>query len=208
MPLLTGPCMSLDAKGTLASTIVFSHWKGRSYARQRVIPLNPKSAKQLGVRAMLTFLADAWASLSTANKDTYHDAAEARAISEFNEYTSQNLLRHQQNKAPSKATPPAEASGACVITSAPLTGHQGYADAVVTPATNANIWGVMVFRDPAAITVPSWANCVAVVYRATVAAFTFVDSPLAAGTYHYRFAQFNIDGVLGTVLADASVVVT
>jgi hypothetical protein len=200
--------MSLDAKGTLAGTLVASHWKGRSYIRQRVIPLNPRKAKQLGVRSMLSFLSKAWPTLTAPNKATYEDAAEARAISEFNQYCSENLLRHQNNKAPSKATPPAEASGACAITTAPLTGHEGYVTAVVTPATNANIWGVKVYREPTTITTPSWANCVAVVYRADVTAFTFTDSPLEPGTYHYRFSQFNIDGVEGTILADASTTVT
>jgi hypothetical protein len=208
MPLTTGPLFSLDAKGTLAKTLTFSHWKGRSYCRERVIPLNPKAAKQSGVRSMLAFLAQAWAALSAPNKATYQEAATARAISTFNQYCSENLARHQLSKAPSQATPAAEATSACAITSAPLTGHEGYASAVVTPATNANIWGVMVFRDPAAITVPGWANCVAVIYCDDVTPFTFTDSPLDAGTYHYRFAAFNVDGVLGTVLADASVAVT
>jgi len=208
MPLVQGPFMSLDAKGTLAGTLVASHWKGRSYIRQRVIPLNPKAAKQTGVRSMLSFLSKAWAALTVPNKASWSEAAEARAISEFNEYCSENLARHQLNKAPTQESPAAESSSACAITSAPLTGHAGYATAVVTPATNANIWGVMVFRDTATITTPGWANCVAVIFCSGVTAFTFTDAPLEAGTYHYRFAQFNKDGVLGTVLADASIVVT
>lgn len=157
---------------------------------------------------MLKFLVQAWTTLTAPNKATYEHAAEARAISEFNQYCSENLLRHQNNKTPSKATPAAESTGSCVITTAPLTGHKGYVTAVITPATNANIWGVKVYRDTAAITTPTWALCVAVIYCATATAFNFTDSPLEPGTYHYRFSQFNIDGVEGTVLADASTTVT
>jgi hypothetical protein len=199
---------SLDASGKFGGSVVFAKWKGRNYARQLVVPMNPKSAKQSGVRGMMQFLAQAWAALGAGTKDDYDDLATAKAISAYNAYIGENLARWQLSKAPSQAYPPPEASGACVITSAPLTGHAGYVSAVVTPAANADIWGVIVYRDTAEITTPSWANAVAVIPRDDVTAFTFTDSPLEAGTYHYRFAQFNVDGVLGTVLADADVVVT
>lgn len=55
MPRLTGPLFSLDARQTLGSTIVYSAWKGLNYARLRVIPYNPKSDYQTGVRDSLTW---------------------------------------------------------------------------------------------------------------------------------------------------------
>jgi len=200
--------MSVDASGKFGGSMVFAKWKGRNYVRELVTPMNPKAPKQTGVRSMMQFLATVWKAKVAPKWTGYEAEAVARAISEFNAYVSQNLARWQLSKAPSQIYPAAEASGGCVITSAPLTGHAGYATAVVTPATNANIWGVIVYRDTAEITAPSWANAVAVYFRSGVTAHTFTDAPLEAGTYHYRFAQFNTDGVLGTVLADATVVVT
>jgi len=55
MPRLTGPLFSLDARKTLGNTIVYSAWKGINYARLRVIPYNPKSAYQTGVRDTMTW---------------------------------------------------------------------------------------------------------------------------------------------------------
>jgi len=55
MPRLTGPLFSLDARQTLGKTIVYSAWKGINYARLRVIPYNPKSAYQTGVRNTMTW---------------------------------------------------------------------------------------------------------------------------------------------------------
>jgi len=55
MPRLTGPLFSLDARKTLVSTIVYSAWKGLNYARLRVIPYNPKSGYQTGVRTSMTW---------------------------------------------------------------------------------------------------------------------------------------------------------
>ena len=206
MAIVTGPLMSVDASGKFGGSMVFSKWKGRNYARKLVIPSNPKEPKQVGVRSMLTFLAKAWAAIKVAEAADYQTLADAAEISTFNAYVGANLDRWQENKGPGQSYPPADASGATAITSAPLTGHADYVTAVVTPATNANIWGIMVWRDSVSV-VPTWANCIAVYFQASVAAHTFTDSPLAAGTYHYRFAQFNKDGVIGTILADASVVV-
>jgi len=207
MARVTGPLFSLDASGQVGKSVVFSKWKGRNYTRKLVIPKNPKSAKQIGVRSMMAFLAQAWAALGAGVKDDYDALAETKQISPFNAYVGENLARWQVGGTPAQAYPPVEASTPAAITSAPLTGHDGYATAVITPATNADIWGVNVYRDTAEITAPSWANCVATIFRDGVTAFTFTDSPLADGTYHYRFSQFNVDGIEGTVLADDSVVV-
>jgi len=200
--------MSVDASGKFGGSMVFAKWKGRNYARQLVIPQNPQSAKQKGVRAMMAFLATVWKAKALPKWTDYSVDAAARAISTFNAYMAANLARWQLNKTPAQVYPAADATGACVITTATMTGYAGYMSAVITPATNANIFGVAVYRDSAAITAPGWANCVAIIPRSGVTAFTFTDAPLAAGTYHYRFSQFNIDGVQGTVLADATVVVT
>lgn len=50
MARLTGPLFSLDARQSLWHTIVYSAWKGLNYARLRVIPYNPKSDYQTGIR--------------------------------------------------------------------------------------------------------------------------------------------------------------
>ncbi len=54
MPRVTGPLMSLAASQTLGDTLVFSQWKGRYYVRLRVIPYNPKSSYQTGIRNTLS----------------------------------------------------------------------------------------------------------------------------------------------------------
>jgi len=207
MALVTGPLMSVDASGKFGGSMVFSKWKGRNYVRKLVIPQNPRDPEQVGVRSMMKFLAPLWSGLPAGTKDDYDDLALAKQISAFNAYIGENLSRWQIGKTPSKAYPALEASTPCVITSAPLTGHDGYVTAVVTPATNADIWGVVVYRDVAEITAPTWALVQQVIFCANVDPFTMTDSPLEDGTYHYRFSQFNIDGIEGTVLADASVVV-
>jgi hypothetical protein len=208
MPLVQGPFMSLDASGTLAKTLVASHWKGRNYIRSRVIPLNPKSAAQTGVRAMLSWLAKHWVNLSVGEKASYEEAATSKSISPFNQYCSANLLRWQQNKPPTEEWPAAEASTPLTVTTQTLTGYAGYATISITPSGSTAIGGLLIFRDTAEITDATWANCIAVVEPDGANAVLYTDSPLEADTYHYRTAVFNTDGILGTIHADGTAVVT
>jgi hypothetical protein len=196
--------MSVSASGTFAKTMTFANWKGRAYARSRVIPTNPKSAAQLGVRAMMKFLAEEWAGLAALDKATYDTAAAARSISAYNQYISENLARWQMSQAPSQASPPAEASTPLTITTQTLTGGEGHITITLTPSGGTDIWGLAIFRESAEITAPSWANCVAVVAADGTNSVTYTDSPLAAGTYHYRTAVINNDGILGAVHADGT----
>ena len=200
--------MSLDASGTVGDTLTFSKWKGRNYVRNRVIPANPKSASQTGVRAMMSFLAATWHLLATGPKATYATAAAAKSISPFNQFVSEHLTRWQNFTAPSQASPATEASTGLTVTTQTLTGGVGHVTLSLTPSGATSIWGYLIFREAAAITVPSWANCVAVIAANAGNAVTHVDSPLAIGTYHYRTAVFNVDGKLGTVHADDAAVVT
>ncbi len=46
MAILTGPLMSLDARGKFGGSIVYMGWKGIKSARQLVTPANPQSIAQ------------------------------------------------------------------------------------------------------------------------------------------------------------------
>jgi len=86
---LTGPLFSLDARGSIWHTIVYSAWKGINYARMRVKPYNPKSSYQTGVRDSLT-----WGVLyftkgdyvAAAQKTWWNTYAEGTNESGFNRY--------------------------------------------------------------------------------------------------------------------------
>lgn len=54
MGLVKGPLLSIDARGKIADTLVFSGWKGLKTVRAYVIPANPKSADQVTQRTKMT----------------------------------------------------------------------------------------------------------------------------------------------------------
>jgi hypothetical protein len=208
MAKVTGPLMSLSASGSVGKTITFATWKGRPYVRQLVTPTNPKSALQTGTRAMFAFLTAAWSALAAGAKSSWDELATATQISAFNAYVGSNLTRWQSFLAPTVAYPAAEASTPLTITTMTCTGNAGYATVEITPSGSTNLSAFAVFRDDAEITTPGWANCVAVVPADGADPVLFTDSPLTAGTYHYRVAALNDDGIMGTVKADATATVT
>ena len=62
MAKLTAPLMSFNARGKLASSLVFMGWKGLKTVRQYVTPANPRSADQVIQRNIFTQAVLAWRS--------------------------------------------------------------------------------------------------------------------------------------------------
>jgi len=202
MVKLTGPMFSMTASGTIGNTLTYSVWKGRAYARQRVIPSNPKSAGQTGMRAMFSFLSKQWTGLTAPDQATFDDDAEAKSISSFNSYMKLNMDRWKNYLPPSQTFTPAAASTPLTITTMTLTGGEAYVNIELTPSAATDIWGFEIYRDAAEITDPNNSNCIAVIEGDGANAVEYNDTGLAAGTYHYRAAAINTDGIRGTAIAD------
>ena len=208
MVLVNGPMFSLGASGTIGDTLVFSIWKGRAYVRQRVIPTNPKSASQTGMRSMFAFLAKQWTNIAGVDQDTFNADAESKSISPFNSYIALNMDRWKNFLPPSQTFVPAEASTPLTVTTMTLNGGEAYANVELTPSAALDIWGFVVFRELAVITDPNNSNTVHVLEANGVSMVEFNDTNLEAGTYHYRAGVINVDGIMGVVIADDTVVVT
>jgi hypothetical protein len=208
MARVEGPLFSLEASGTIGDAVTYSRWKGIPYARKRVIPANPKSAKQTGIRAMFAFIAAFWDSIATLDQATWDTLAASLNISPFNAYVRENQKRWIDGNTPTQAYPAAEASTALTVTTQTLTGGTGAATIEITPSGSTDIWGIAIYRETAAITAPSRNNLIKVLPADGANPVTYVDSGLAPGTYHYRAGVINTDGKAGTIHADGSAVVT
>ena len=99
MAKVTAPFLSLDASGTVAQTLTASKWKGINYMRQRVIPKNPNSFKQLAIRAVITDASLAWKNGDTVGtvvinatyKAAFDAAAMGQAYSGFDLYMKNSV---------------------------------------------------------------------------------------------------------------------
>lgn len=70
---------------------VFSRWKGRYYVRTRVIPANPNTAAQQGVRNTITRLNSLWQSITAALKTPWTKAAGPTVVSAWNWFVHLNF---------------------------------------------------------------------------------------------------------------------
>lgn len=88
MVRVTGPFLSLDARGTLADTLTGSFWRGINYIRSRVVPHNPRTDKQMAVREVLTDGVSRWrfGAISEADKTLWNQYAKGLSESGFNRY--------------------------------------------------------------------------------------------------------------------------
>lgn len=210
MALTTGPLMSLDASGSVAGTIVFSKWKGRNYVRQLVTPANPKTALQVSTRAMMKFLSRQWTpELTAGNKATWEDDAAAMAASPFNAFIRTNLQRWTQFTSPTKVTP-ITATGT-VPTFTTLPGSVGaVGQATITWDLNALLqgWGLLIFRSLTTGFTTGRNTLIGCALLKTLTSDTFIDTPVAAGSWFYNYRSFTDDGVLSAALGQTSATVT
>lgn len=88
MVRVTGPFLSLDARGTLADTLTGSFWRGINYIRTRVVPHNPRSQEQVAIRSVLTDGVSKWrfGMISERDKNYWNTYAKGLAESGFNRY--------------------------------------------------------------------------------------------------------------------------
>jgi len=210
MARTVGPLMSLDASGSLAKTITFSRWKGRSYVRQLVTPANPRSELQLSTRAMMKFLSQNWTpELTAGNKATWEDIAASLAVSPFNAFIKTNLARWTQFTGPTKQTPVGAAGTAPTFTTLPLAGN-GVRQATITWDLNAlnNAWGLLIFRDPVTGFTTGRDNLIGIGLLKTLTADQFIDTPVEPGTWFYNFRTFTDTGTISAALGEDSAVVT
>ena len=56
MAKLTGPLLSFGATGQIAKTMVVGTWRGIDYARQYVVPANPRTTAQQANRTRFALL--------------------------------------------------------------------------------------------------------------------------------------------------------
>lgn len=205
-----GPALSLDASGTIGNAITFSKWKGRHYIRERIIPANPKSALQISMRSSFAFLSQRWNALTTVQKQSWDSLGDSIAVSPFNAYMQHNQRRWRSFRSPTKLYPAGEANTLGTPHATPMTATGGVASITVTVqlATANDNWGAILFRS----TSPGFDKVISAVHQLLLVDGTdlvsWVDSPLAAGTYYYSAFLFTDDGLKGGAIAEVSAAAT
>lgn len=209
MVKLRAPMMSLGASGSLGKAITFSRWKGRAYARELVVPSNPKSGLQTGFRAMFAFLSQQWTNVATSDQATWATLADQLVASNFNAYMQFNQKRWRNFTGPTQNPANLGGGDAATYTSS-FAATAGVDSILIDWDINSpeDGWGVAIFRALAPAFTPSLSNCIKVVQCDTAGADTWLDSPLVPDTYYYNMRAFSKEGLLHAAIAEINAVVT
>lgn len=106
MVKLTGPLHAVNAAGSFAGSLIAQTWKGRTYMRKLTKPKQPRTAGQQAHRAIITFLSQLWAAISTDDKAAWAAAAATLNIPEYNAYMAYNLGNWQRGVYPAYTPAP------------------------------------------------------------------------------------------------------
>ena len=112
---IRGPLHSIDARGRFGVGFVLTAWRGLSVARIFTMPTNPRSARQLTIRGIMTAASRAWSALNDANRLSWTNYAgiqnrknvfgqDIRA-SGFNEYCALYCLASDMGETPVSTAP-------------------------------------------------------------------------------------------------------
>lgn len=71
-----GPLFSMDARGKLGNSIVFSNWKGQATVRMYAIPYNPKTSSQVAQRTLFTNAIRGWGAVGGSMQGEWNTYAE------------------------------------------------------------------------------------------------------------------------------------
>ena len=106
VPKWKSPIFS-DIRNAIGENVVFSQWKGRPYMRAYVKPANPKTAKQMAVRYLMTELVKRYQSLSADAdvKAVWNVEALPYVISGFNIFVKWGM-KSQISVSPTSGTAP------------------------------------------------------------------------------------------------------
>ena len=200
MASVKGPLMSLDASGSIADTITFSKWKGRNYVRQLVIPANPKSGLQVGVRSAFKFITQIWSTLSAGIQANWEELAAPDSITPLDAMVRYDQIRARQffgmKQDPTFAEGAVEAAPAGpAATAQPKSLALAWTDSI-----GADDWCTEVFMLAGGVVTPSPANRIAIV-PAGVQALQVLG--LTTGiVYHFKLRGNETGGTGGTQTAD------
>lgn len=91
MAKTTAPALSFSARGSIAKTMVYSTWRGVSYARQHVIPANPQTVSQQANRTLFSTMTEMWKVAPLLVQAPWNSFATGRPFTGRNKFIGENV---------------------------------------------------------------------------------------------------------------------
>lgn len=205
MAKLDGPLMSMGASGSIGGILTFGSNKGRNFVRQLVIPANPKTAAQQGVRSLMQWIGKEWAQLSPTNQATWEARAAQTNIGSFQAFTSLGMDNWSNGKAAQRQNPAEPITVPVTFPSlitAVVTERRAQID--WTDDVSIDGFGVVLYLSQTTGFTPGRGNAVKVVDIGVEQAIT---NTLEPATWFYRLATFDVAGNLSAGSAQGTFVI-
>lgn len=135
MAKLTGPLMSMGARGQIGKAFVVSNWKGIKYARQHVIPANPRTTAQQNNRTRFALLREMYKLAPAIVRAPWTAFVTGRPFTEANKFVGENnrLLNGQADMLNAIMSPGARGGLPPSAVSGASGSSEGEVDVTVTP---------------------------------------------------------------------------
>lgn len=90
MAKVTGPLLSMGARGTIGKSIVMASWKGVKYARQHVTPANPRTTAQQANRTRFALLREVYKLAPAIVRAPWEAFVQGRPLMAVNKFVGEN----------------------------------------------------------------------------------------------------------------------
>ena len=98
MPKIRASLLGFDPSGTIDNTVTYSSWLGRPYVKRHVIPYNPKTELQRGIRTVFGFLNTDYHNLSAEVKARWKEIADVDKMTPLNAQIVASQTRARESK--------------------------------------------------------------------------------------------------------------
>lgn len=191
---LRGPLNSTDATGKLANTVIYSKGKKNPYAKKHARPTNPRTPKQVTIRALMRFVATEWRNLAPLEKAAWIPIGLANHIAPYHAFVKYNQDAWKHFLSPSKKPNPPRTKLLPSNFDFSANGQVGRAMIRYQQTTGPTIWGFYCHRMQTWPYTPDHDNVVFFTQCPTPNKYDYFDGPLAPGVYYYRLARFDRNG--------------
>lgn len=142
MAKVTGGLLSLKATGQIGKSIVFGSWKGVPYARQHVVPANPKSTNQTTTRDTFAALNYMYNQMGVLSRAPWQAFVKGKPLTDRNKHMRDNMIRvrGQANMQNYVGSPSANGGEAATAISAAAGGTSGDINVTLTAPPTPTGW--------------------------------------------------------------------
>jgi hypothetical protein len=196
--------MSMSASGSVGGVLTFGTNKGRNFVRRLVIPANPNTPSQQGVRSAMKWIGAEWAQLSAGNQATWETRGAQTNISPFAAFSGKALDNWSNGAAPQREDPAEVVTAPGAPTSPADSVTERRATFTWVESVSGVIFGTVIHISPTTGFTAGRDNAIIVVDQGELTAIT---KNLEPGTYFYRLRHFSPQGMFGAAAAEGSFVI-